>query len=51
MPVGTKTYNNYSVVASTGDELYTNKEQIYLVFDYPSYVDTKELFSVIIFDL
>ena len=31
--------------------LDNNKEQIYLVFDYPSYVDTKELFSVIIFDL
>ncbi len=31
--------------------LDNNKEQIYLVFDYPSYVDTEELFSVIIFDL
>ena len=37
MPVGTKTYNNYSVVASTGNELYTNKEQIYLIAEGGNY--------------
>ena len=28
-----------------------NKEQIYLVFDYPSYFDIKDSFNVIVFDL
>ena len=28
-----------------------NKEQIYLVFDYPSYYDTKSSFNVIVYDL
>ncbi len=28
-----------------------NKEQIYLIFDYPSYYDTEDSFNVIIFDL
>ena len=37
MPVGTKTYNNYSVVASTGNELFTNKEQIYLIANCGKY--------------
>lgn len=36
-PVGTKTYNNYAVIASTGNELFTNKNQIYYIVDGEEY--------------
>lgn len=37
IPVGTKTYSNYSVIASTGNLQYTNKSQIYYIAEGDGY--------------
>ena len=36
-PVGTKTYNNYAVIASTKNEQYTNMDQIYYISENGKY--------------